>query len=270
MMLDPQCRALLDKAAAANLPGPEQSSAEEARELYKRSRLPLQPPKPEMGAVHDILIDGSRGPLRLREFRPKGLHERRDLPALVYFHGGGWLIGDIDTHDTLCRQLSDGSGAAVYSVNYAKAPEHQFPAAVEDALLATRYVVSSHAELGIDPARIGTGGDSAGGNLATVVAQALRGAACSWATASEAGEAVLVEDAVCGICIGQLGAAADLLRYAAGGALANGEVVLERHHLAVEVIPQNQVRMVATQDLGGLALLAGDVAGQTGHAIAEG
>ncbi len=176
MMLDPQCRALLDKAAAANLPGPEQSSAEEAREIYKRSRLPLQPPKPEMGAVHDILIDGSRGPLRLREFRPKGLHERRDLPALVYFHGGGWLIGDIDTHDTLCRQLSDGSGAAVYSVNYAKAPEHQFPAAVEDALLATRYVVSSHAELGIDPARVGTGGDSAGGNLATVVAQALRGA----------------------------------------------------------------------------------------------
>jgi acetyl esterase len=175
MMLDPQCRALLDKAAAANLPSPEQSSAEEARELYKRSRLPLQPPKPEMGAVRDILIDGSRGPLRLREFRPKGLHERRDLPALVYFHGGGWLIGDIDTHDTLCRQLSDGSGAAVYSVNYAKAPEHQFPAAVEDALLATRYVVSSHAELGIDPARVGTGGDSAGGNLATVVAQALRG-----------------------------------------------------------------------------------------------
>ena len=175
MMLDPQCRALLDKAAAANVPGPEQSSADEARELYKRSRLPLQPPKPEVGAVRDITIDGSRGPLTLREFRPKGLHERRDLPALIYFHGGGWVIGDIDTHDTLCRQLSDGAGTAVYSVNYAKAPEHRFPAAVDDALLATRHVITSHAALGIDPARVGTGGDSAGGNLATVVAQSLRG-----------------------------------------------------------------------------------------------
>ncbi|MFM8467085.1 MAG: alpha/beta hydrolase [Oxalobacteraceae bacterium] len=175
MMLDPQCRALLDKAAAANLPGPEQSTAQEARDIYKRTRLPLQPPKPEMGAVRDIMINGSHGLLTLREFRPAGRHERRDLPALVYFHGGGWVIGDIDTHDTLCRQLSDGSGAAVYSVNYAKAPEHRFPAAVDDALLATHHVLASHAELGIDPARVGTGGDSAGGNLATVVAQTLRG-----------------------------------------------------------------------------------------------
>lgn len=174
-MLDPQCRALLDKAAAANLPGPEQSTAQEARDIYKRTRLPLQPPKPEMGTVRDIMINGSHGLLTLREFRPAGRHERRDLPALVYFHGGGWVIGDIDTHDTLCRQLSDGSGAAVYSVNYAKAPEHRFPAAVDNALLATHHVLASHAELGIDPARVGTGGDSAGGNLATVVAQTLRG-----------------------------------------------------------------------------------------------
>ncbi len=175
MMLDPQSRALLEKAAAANVPGPEQTSAAEAREFYKRSRLPLQPPKPEMGVVRDLVIAGSRGPLTRREFRPAGLAERRDLPALVYFHGGGWVIGDIDTHDTLCRQLSNGAGAAVYSVNYAKAPEHRFPAAVEDALLATRYVIESHAALGIDPARVGTGGDSAGGNLATVAAQSLRG-----------------------------------------------------------------------------------------------
>lgn len=175
MMLDPQSRALLEQAAAANVPGPGQSSVAEARELYKRSRLPLQPPKPAMGAVRDLTIAGSQGPLILREFRPAGQSERRDLPALVYFHGGGWVIGDIDTHDTLCRQLSEGSGAAVYSVNYAKAPEHKFPAAVDDALLATRHVIESHASLGIDPARVGTGGDSAGGNLATVVARSLRG-----------------------------------------------------------------------------------------------
>ena len=175
MMLDPQSRALLEKAAAAGVPGPEQCSAPEAREVYKRSRLPLQPAKPEMGQVRDLRIEGAHGSVVIREFRPAGMSERRDLPALMYFHGGGWVIGDIDTHDTLCRQLSNGSGAAVYSVNYAKAPEHKFPAAVDDAILATRHVIESHASLGIDPARVGTGGDSAGANLATVVAQALRG-----------------------------------------------------------------------------------------------
>ena len=175
MMLDPQSRALLDKAAAANVPGPEQCTAPEARELYKRGRLPLQPPKPDMGLVRDFSINGKHGPLTIREFRPKTLADRRDLPALVYCHGGGWVIGDIDTHDTLCRQLSDGSGAAVYSVNYSKAPERKFPAAFDDALLATRHVIESHETLGIDPTRVGTGGDSAGGNLATAVAQALRG-----------------------------------------------------------------------------------------------
>ncbi len=175
MMLDPQCRALLDKAAAANAPGPEQTSAQEARELYKRSRLPMQPAKPALGLVRDLVIDSPHRPLTIREYRPAGVAERRDLPALVYFHGGGWVIGDLDTHDTLCRQLCEGSGAAVYSVNYAKAPEHRFPAAVDDALQATRYVLDQHEALGIDPRLIGTGGDSAGANLATVVAQALRG-----------------------------------------------------------------------------------------------
>jgi acetyl esterase len=175
MMLDSQSSALLEKAAAANLPGPELSSAAEAREFYKRSRLPLQPPKPDMGRIRDITIMSAQGALTLREFRPQGEVARCDLPALVYFHGGGWVIGDIDTHDTLCRQLSEGSGAAVYSVNYAKAPEHKFPAAVDDAIQATRHVIESHETLGIDPTRVGVGGDSAGGNLATVVAQSLRG-----------------------------------------------------------------------------------------------
>ena len=175
MLLDPQCRALLDKAEAAGVLGPEHLPAQEARDAYKRSRLPLQPAKPEMGSVRDFSIEGRHGPVTIREFRPLALSERRDLPALVYFHGGGWVIGDIDTHDTLCRQLSDWSSAAVYSVNYSKAPEHKFPAAVDDAILATQYVIDSCASLGIDPARVGTGGDSAGGNLATVVAQTLRG-----------------------------------------------------------------------------------------------
>ena len=174
MLLDPQAKALLDKAAAANVPGPDQVPAPQARELYKRSRLPLQPPKPEMAMVRDFTIDGGHGSVTLREFRPISA-DQTPLPALLYFHGGGWVIGDIETHDTLCRQLADGSGAVVFSVNYSKSPEHRFPVAVDECTAATRYVIDQSDSLGIDASRIGVGGDSAGGNLATVVALTLRG-----------------------------------------------------------------------------------------------
>ena len=174
MLLDPQAKALLDKAAAANVPGPDQVPAPQARELYKRSRLPLQPTKPEMALVQDFTIDGGHGAVTLREFRPISA-DQTPLPALLYFHGGGWVIGDIETHDTLCRQLADGSGAVVFSVNYSKSPEHRFPVAVDECTAATRYVIDQSDSLGIDASRIGVGGDSAGANLATVVALTLRG-----------------------------------------------------------------------------------------------
>jgi acetyl esterase len=174
MLLDPQARALLDKAVAANVPGPDQVPAQEARDIYKRSRLPLQPPKPELALIRDFEIDGGHGPLTLREFRPHQSQTQIAIPALMYFHGGGWVIGDIETHDTLCRQLAVGSGAVIYSVNYSKSPEHRFPVAVDECIAATCYVLEHCAALGIDAARIGVGGDSAGGNLATVVALALR------------------------------------------------------------------------------------------------
>ena len=174
MMLDPQARALLDKAAAAHVPGPDQVPAQEARDIYKRSRLPLQPPKPELASVRDFTIDGGHGPLTLREFRPNHLNPQTNNPALLYFHGGGWVIGDIETHDTLCRQMADGSRAVVFSVNYSKSPEHRFPVAVDECIAATRHVLEHSTPLGIDVSRVGFGGDSAGGNLATVVALALR------------------------------------------------------------------------------------------------
>jgi acetyl esterase len=174
MMLDPQAHALLDKAAAANVPGPDQVPAQEARDIYKRSRLPLQPPKPELASVRDFTIEGGHGELTVREFRPNQSQHQNSHPALMYFHGGGWVIGDIETHDTLCRQLAEGSGAVVFSVNYAKSPEHRFPVAVDECIAATRHVAEHCAALGIDASRIGVGGDSAGGNLATVVALALR------------------------------------------------------------------------------------------------
>jgi acetyl esterase len=98
------------------------------------------------------------------------------LPLLVYFHGGGWTIGDLDTHDVLCRTLCATAGIAVLSVDYRLGPEHRFPAAVDDAVAATRFARAQAAALGIDPARIAVGGDSAGGNLAAVVCLALRDA----------------------------------------------------------------------------------------------
>ncbi|HEY8024270.1 MAG TPA: alpha/beta hydrolase, partial [Burkholderiaceae bacterium] len=98
------------------------------------------------------------------------------LPVVVYFHGGGWLMGDLDTHDTLCRELANGSGCAIVSVDYRMGPEHRFPAAVDDSLAAVYWIQSQAAALGLDATKIAVGGDSAGGNLAAVVAIAARDA----------------------------------------------------------------------------------------------
>ena len=174
MQCDPQIKALLDKAASANVPGPESLSAEQARELYKRSRLPTQPIKPEVDVCRDIELQVPGHNIPVREYRPLGMAQSHVLPALIYFHGGGWVIGDLDTHDTLCRELSNFAGCAVFSVNYRKAPEHRFPVALDDAIAATHYLFSHAAAMGIDVQRMTIGGDSAGANLATVVAQQYR------------------------------------------------------------------------------------------------
>jgi acetyl esterase len=105
----------------------------------------------------------------LRGYRPAGAAKEEVLPALVFFHGGGWTIGDLDTHDALCRQLAQGARCAVFSVDYRLAPESPFPAAVEDCLAATRFVFEDAASLKVDKNKIAVGGDSAGGNLAAVV-----------------------------------------------------------------------------------------------------
>jgi len=118
---------------------------------------------------------GAHGDIALRLYRPL-LAARSPLPALVFFHGGGWVIGDLDTHDTLCRELANGAGCAVVAVDYRMGPEHRFPAAVDDSLAATRWVQREAAALGLDAARLAVGGDSAGGNLAAVVAIAARDA----------------------------------------------------------------------------------------------
>jgi acetyl esterase len=144
----------------------------EARHWYRERRFATQPAPPEVALVRELAADGI--PLRL--YRPLGSTAQQALPVLVYYHGGGWVIGDLDSHDTLCRELANGSGCAVVAVDYRMGPEHRFPAAVDDALAATRWVRANAASLQLGASRLAVGGDSAGGNLAAVVAIAARDA----------------------------------------------------------------------------------------------
>jgi acetyl esterase len=137
--------------------------------MYLERRELTQPPPPEVAGVRNLQASGPHGPIALRLYRPLGPPETALLPALVYYHGGGWVIGDLDTHDTLCRELANLSGCAVVAVDYRLGPEHRFPAAVDDCVAATRWVRDHAGELGLDAARLAVGGDSAGGNLAAVV-----------------------------------------------------------------------------------------------------
>jgi acetyl esterase len=169
-MLHPEVRALLDLIERRGVPPTHALSVAEARALYRDRRHFTQPPPMEIGPVRDLQAEGPAGPIALRVYRPSGMHDTAALPALVYYHGGGWVIGDLDTHDSLCRQLTALSGCAVIAVDYRLAPEHPFPAAVIDAVAAARWVQKHAANLGVDARRLAIGGDSAGGNLAAVVA----------------------------------------------------------------------------------------------------
>jgi acetyl esterase len=121
----------------------------------------------KLAEVEDRRIPGAAGEIGVRVYRPEG---RAPLPALVYFHGGGWVIGSLETHDGACRELANRVGCVVVSVDYRLAPESRYPAAAEDCYAATKWVAGNAQALGVDPARIGIGGDSAGGNLTAVVA----------------------------------------------------------------------------------------------------
>jgi acetyl esterase len=176
-MLHPEARALLDLIAERGLPPMQSLSPVEARLFYRDRRALTQPEPPPVAEIAELSADGPHGAIPLRLYRPtRRSDDPAPMPVLVYFHGGGWTIGDLDTHDVLCRQLANASGCALVSVDYRMGPEHRFPAAVDDSLAATYWVRRHAAELGVDPARLAVGGDSAGGNLAAAVALLARDA----------------------------------------------------------------------------------------------
>jgi len=166
MPLDPQTRAMLDQLAAAGTAPLDTLSVAEARAFMDSMRALQGPPAP-LPVVRDVAIAGAAGTIPARLYRPQ---EGGTLPLLVYFHGGGWVIGNLEGYDNVCRDLAAKTGSAILSVDYRLAPEHRFPAAADDCFAATAWARASAAALGIDPARIAVAGDSAGGNLAAVTA----------------------------------------------------------------------------------------------------
>lgn len=175
-MLHPQAQALLRLMEQKGVPATHTLTPDQARAYYLERRTFTQPDAPEVASVRNLEARGPAGPIPLRSYRPAGSSADARLPVLVYYHGGGWVIGDLDTHDVLCRELANQSGCAVVAVDYRLAPEHRFPAAVEDAIAAARWVRANAAQLKVDADRMAVGGDSAGGNLAAVVALATRDA----------------------------------------------------------------------------------------------
>ena len=168
--LDPEVETLLELGRKAGARPFELLTPEQARAAYAASWDILQPKAVEVASLHDRTIDGPGGALRLRVYRGSATSANEMLPCMVFLHGGGWVIGNLESHDRLCRRLANTARICVVAVDYRLAPEHRFPAALEDAACALQWVTDNVESLGIAPGRIGIGGDSAGGNLAAVLA----------------------------------------------------------------------------------------------------
>jgi acetyl esterase len=159
---------------AAPAPPAHEIPIEQARVNHRMETEALCGTGPEVAGVRDFVIPSAAGEIPVRAYTPRDAGPG-PFPLVVWLHGGGWAIGSIETYDAPVRALANAAGAVVVSVDYRLAPEHRFPAAVEDSLAAVRWAVGQAAELGADPARVAVAGDSAGGNLAAVVARRLRG-----------------------------------------------------------------------------------------------
>jgi acetyl esterase len=195
-VLDPEIQPIVDMMEAAQGPPAHLVPIAQARAAHDRETAAMSGPGEEVAEVRDVEAPGPAGPIPVRVFRPlearaagggagreasTGSGAAREassgggaLPLVAYLHGGGWVVGTIAAFDPVCRALANASGALIASIGYRLAPEHPFPAALEDARAAVRWLAANARELGADPARVGIAGDSAGGNLATVTARRLR------------------------------------------------------------------------------------------------
>jgi acetyl esterase len=168
MPVDPQIQALIDRGTG--VPATHTLPVAEARRLYE-ARVAVMAPPAAVAAATERSMEGPGGPIRLRIYTPRG---RGPFPLMVFFHGSGFVLCSLDTHDGICRNLAAGIGCVVVSVDYRLAPEHKFPAGPDDCLAATRWAAVHAAELGADASRIIVAGDSAGGNMAAVTALRVR------------------------------------------------------------------------------------------------
>jgi acetyl esterase len=184
-MLDPQAHGLLKLMMEYGVPAVQTQTPQEARQAYLTRKGFSQPDPQEVGCVQDHELDLGQYQLKIREYRPAidaestPTDKRASVSgALLYFHGGGWTIGDLETHDVLCRSLCAGAGSPVFSVDYRLGPEVPFPGAFDDAVASFNWLKSCAQDpsFGVDPKRIALGGDSAGGNLAAAACIALKDA----------------------------------------------------------------------------------------------
>ena len=170
MQLDPESQAFLDLIKKLGRPPINSLPPLEGREVFRRGRMATQPELPHVDRVKEYDVPGPNGPIAVRFYRGAGTADMGPLPVHVYYHGGGWVLGDLDSHDWVCRRIANAAQCAVLSVDYRMAPEHVFPAAYDDSIAALRWTVDNAVRLKIDPTKVSVGGDSAGGNLAAAVA----------------------------------------------------------------------------------------------------
>ncbi|MBT0962240.1 alpha/beta hydrolase [Denitromonas iodatirespirans] len=178
MALDPKARALLDMVYRVGAPRFHELNVTQARHASEKLLFAFRPDAPPVASVTEVPIPrGDGSVLMARLYRPLQAASGQILPLLVFYHGGGWCVGDVPSYDVVCRELANGAGCAVLSVEYRLAPEHPFPAAFDDALWAPEWAIEQADLLEIDPERVALGGDSAGGNLSLAAALAWRGRA---------------------------------------------------------------------------------------------
>ena len=175
MKLDRETEALLYWASSATATPLWTLTPEAAREEYRRTLGKTEIVPPEIGEASDLAVPGPAGPMTLRKYAP-AKSGREAHAAVLFVHGGGCVLGDVGTHDIFCRALCHDTGATVFSLDYRLAPEHPFPAAVEDTVAALQWLSREAEAMGLDASRIAVAGDSAGGGLAAVALHETKGA----------------------------------------------------------------------------------------------